>query len=65
MIGEPIRHSLDLSLKELVTVYLLLTRHESELDTTQRVLLGRVCDQVYDLLSVEQIEGIDSYYESL
>ena len=65
MIGDPIRHSLDLSLRELLSVYLLLTRPESELDGTQQALLGRVCDQVYELLSVEQIEDIDSFYECL
>ena len=65
MIGEPARHTLDLSRRELLSLYIVLTKYESELDNTQQGVLGRLCDQVYELLSVEQIEHIDSFYESL
>lgn len=58
-------HSLDLSQRELLSLYIILTRYESELDNTQQGILGRVCDQVYERLSVEQIEEIESFYESL
>ncbi|MEE8441586.1 MAG: hypothetical protein V3S41_07685 [Spirochaetia bacterium] len=65
MIGEPARHTLDLSRREMLSLYIVLTKYESELDNTQQGVLGRLCDQVYELLSVEQIEHIDSFYESL
>ncbi len=65
MTGESERHSLDLSQKELLSLYIVLTRYESELDNTQQGILGRICDQVYERLSVEQIEEIESFYESL
>lgn len=65
MIGEPTAHFLDLSQRELLSLYIVLAKHESELDETQRAVLGRVCEQVYELLSVEQIERIESFYESL
>ena len=65
MIGEPARHTLDLSRRELLSLYIVLTKYESDLDNTQQGVLGRLCDQVYELLSVEQIEHIDSFYESL
>jgi hypothetical protein len=57
--------SLDLSHKELLSLYILLTKHESQLDNTQRVILRRVCDHVYRRLSVEQLEDAESFYESL
>jgi len=63
--GESERHFLDLSLRELLSLYIILARYESELDNTQQGILGRVCDQVYARLSVEQIEDIESFYESL
>ena len=65
MIGEPTGHFLDLSQRELISLYIVLAKYEAELDETQRAVLGRVCDQVYELLSVEQIERIESFYESL
>lgn len=65
MIGEPTGHFLDLSQRELLSLYIVLAKYEPELDETQRGVLGRVCDQVYELLSVEQIERIESFYESL
>ncbi len=65
MIGEPAGHFLELSQKELLSLYVVLAKYESELDETQRAVLGRVCDQVYEVLSVEQIEQIESFYESL
>ena len=65
MTGESERHPLDLSQKELFPLYIILTRYESELDNTQQGILGRICDHVYEHLSVEQIEEIESFYESL
>lgn len=65
MIGEPDRHALDFSQRELLSLYIILTRYESELDNTQQGILRRVCDLVYERLSVEQIEDIESYYESV
>ncbi len=65
MIGEPTGHFLDLSQRELISLYIVLAKYESELDETQRAVLGRVSDRVYELLSVEQIERIESFYESL
>ena len=58
-------HSLQLSESELLSLYLLLTRHEAELDQRQQDLLDRIAQEVYGLLSVEEIEHIDSYYNSL
>jgi len=63
--AESERHALDLSQKELLSLYIILTRYESELDNTQQGILGRICDLVYERLSVEQIEEIESFYESL
>ena len=65
MTGEQGEYSLDLSHRDLISLYIILTKNESELDSTQQVVFGRVCDQVYRRLSVEQIENIDSLYESL
>ena len=65
MTGESERHALDLSQKELLSLYIILTRYELELDNTQQGILGRICDQVYERLSVEQIEEIESFYELL
>jgi hypothetical protein len=57
--------SFDLSHKELLSLYIVLTKHESQLDNTQQVLLRRVCEYVYGRLSVEQLEDIERFYESL
>ena len=65
MSGHRDSDSLDLSHRELLALYIILTKHESELDYSQQAVLRRVCDQVYGRLSVEQLEDIESFYESL
>ena len=61
--SEPV--SLPLSERELVSLYVLLSRDESGLDSCQRELLRRVSEALYHRLSVSQMEDIASYYETL
>jgi len=63
--GESGGYVLQLTESELVSLYIVLTRHEGELDERQQELLERVAGLIYGLLSVEQIEQIESYYSSL
>ncbi len=65
MSGESGGYVLQLTESELVSLYIVLTRHEGELDERQQELLERVAGLIYGLLSVEQIEQIESYYSSL
>lgn len=58
-------HTLDLSVKELLSLYVVLAVNEADLDDTQRDVFSRVCALVYDQLSIEQIEHIESFYASL
>lgn len=58
-------HTLNLSLKELLSLYVVLAAHEADLDDAQRDVFSRVCTVVYDQLSIEEIEHIESFYASL
>lgn len=65
MTESPDDQTLSLSRKELISLYLILTGQEDSLDDTQHDVLRRVCELVYAQLSVDQVERIESYYESL
>ena len=65
MTGETDSLPLALTLRETLAIYLMLTKHEDELDDTQREILARICRRVYEKLSVEDIENIEGLYESL
>ncbi len=58
-------HQVHLSREELVSLYVALARHESELDETQTKVLERLAAMLYSHLSVSEMEGIESYYDGL
>jgi hypothetical protein len=58
-------HSLRLTLKELISLYIVLSSQEDQLDPTQQSVLRRISDRLYRSLSVEQLEELQSYYTSL
>lgn len=65
MIDESGACLLRLEANELVALYMVLIRHEGELDQRQLGVLESVAAQVYAILSVDEIEHIESYYHSL
>lgn len=54
--------NISLSRKELISLYLVLMGSESNLDDTQREVFAQISDEVYRMLSIEEIEDINSYY---
>jgi hypothetical protein len=56
---------LALSEREMVALYLLLAGNEDSLDDSQRAILARLTALIYDRLSVDELENIDGYYQSL
>ena len=56
---------LDLSHRELLGLYIVLTAHESELDENQETILQNVSRYVYSRLSIEELEDIEQYYAAL
>ena len=65
MTGDWEREPFNLSHTELLSLYLILAEHEGQLDARQQEVLRRVCDHLYARLSVEQLEDIEKYYNSL
>jgi hypothetical protein len=59
------RYSLKLSMKELVSLYLLLTENEQALDDIQCALLSRLSSAIYERLSVDEIENVRAFYAAL
>jgi hypothetical protein len=63
--SEQRAHTLALTREELIALYILLARHEAELDERQREIQEEVSRQVYRLLSLDEIEDIEGYYQKL
>lgn len=58
-------HQFQLSREELVSLYVALARHESDLDERQTKILERLAAMLYAHLSVSEMEGIESYYNEM
>ena len=58
-------HALLLTGDQLVSLYVLLSRQEADLDGRQREVLAAVARLLYARLSVSEMEDIDSHYRSL
>ena len=58
-------NELRVSRAELIGLFLLLKRHESELDAHQSALYDRVLSKLYTTMSVADMEDVESYYNAL
>lgn len=65
MSGECDPIFLKLSHRELLGLYIILTKHEAELDEIQEAILQNVSRYVYGRLSIEELESIERYYAAL
>ncbi len=58
-------HEVVFSHTELVSLYIALTKLESDLDETQKQVLERLAAMLYAQLSVSEMEEIERYYHGL
>lgn len=60
-----VEYDLRLSHSELVSLFMLLRRHESELDSRQIDVYNAVTSHLYRTMSVAEMEDVESYYNAL
>lgn len=65
MSEEGIESDFGLSRSELLALLMLLRRHESELDSRQLELFDRVTANLYQTMSVAEMEDVEGYYKTL
>jgi hypothetical protein len=50
--------------REIAGIYLFLKRREGELDATTKAVLDRLEQKLYNTLSIEEFEGLESLYRA-
>ena len=65
MSGPDVEYDLHLSHTELLAMFMLLRRHEAELDARQIDVYDRVTASLYRTMSVAEMEDVESYYKAL
>lgn len=65
MIESAEHFGLKLTRKQLIGLYILLVESENALDSSQQEVYKQVSRDVYSILSVEELEDVDSYYSAL
>ena len=58
-------HEIVLSHAQLVSLYLALTKQETQLDELQKQVLEQLAAELYTHLSVSEREEIEQYYHRL
>ena len=54
---------MELNLLEKIAIFILLRRHESELDIRLLKLMNKIEKELYQHLSIQEIEKIEDYYQ--
>lgn len=65
MIESAEHFELKLTRKQLIGLYRVLVESENVLDSSQQEVYKQVSQDVYSVLSVEELEDVDSYYSAL
>lgn len=55
---------ISLSGKQVVALYLILQKHEEELDPNLQVLFNRIQGELFTSLSIEEMENLEELYKN-